>query len=267
MPKQALIMIDMQRGFLDSASPLCIPSAEATVPACAALIDRCHEAGVPVIYAVRHYRADGTDVEKPRAAAWAAGGKPLSEDCAAHLSDAFPSAFTVLPQDYVLVKPRFSAFFHTSLDLILRRLSVQTVLLAGTTTPNVLRYRRRTGGESRRHAARGRDRMREHGADARGKQRPVKPGEKQDPPLCRIMAAQRGICSVSWAALPIGQGAVEMRVMFRPRSPTSTLPSSSEIKGENDTFSPSEAVISTVTSGKISLTLQPITNGLPSGCS
>ena len=58
---------------------------------------------------------------------------------AAHLSDAFPSAFTVLPQDYVLVKPRFSAFFHTGLDLILRRLGVQTVLLAGTTTPNCIR--------------------------------------------------------------------------------------------------------------------------------
>lgn len=139
MPKQALIMIDMQRGFLDSASPLCIPAAEGTVPSCAALIDRCHEAGVPVIYAVRHYRADGTDVEKPRAAAWAAGGKPLSEDCAEHLSDAFPDAFTVRKQDYVLVKPRFSAFFHTELDLILRRLGVQTVLLAGTTTPNCIR--------------------------------------------------------------------------------------------------------------------------------
>ena len=61
MPKQALIMIDMQRGFLDSASPLCIPSAEATVPACAALIDRCHAAGIPVIYAVRHYRSDGSE--------------------------------------------------------------------------------------------------------------------------------------------------------------------------------------------------------------
>ena len=69
----------------------------------------------------------------------AAGGKPLSEDCAAHLSDAFPDAFTVLPQDYVLVKPRFSAFFHTGLDLILRRLGVQSVLLAGTTTPNCIR--------------------------------------------------------------------------------------------------------------------------------
>ncbi|MFR6424530.1 MAG: cysteine hydrolase family protein [Oscillospiraceae bacterium] len=51
----------------------------------------------------------------------------------------FRLRFTVLPQDYVLVKPRFSAFFHTELDLILRRLGVQTVLLAGTTTPNCIR--------------------------------------------------------------------------------------------------------------------------------
>lgn len=115
------------------------------------------------------------------------GGKPLSEDCAAHLSDAFPAAFTVLPQDYVLVKPRFSAFFHTGLDLILRRLGVQTVLLAGTTTPNcirttcydaisldydavvlsdwhVLRHGCRAGGEPRRYAARGRRRLCKHGA-------------------------------------------------------------------------------------------------------
>ena len=45
MPKQALIMIDMQRGFLDSASPLCIPSAEATVPARAAFPHRSRRCG------------------------------------------------------------------------------------------------------------------------------------------------------------------------------------------------------------------------------
>lgn len=55
--------------------------------------------------------------------------------------------------------------------------------------------------------------------------------------------------------------------MFSPHSPTSTLPSLSEMKGENDTFSPSEAVISTVTSGKMSLTLQPMTKALPFVCS
>lgn len=139
MPKQALIMIDMQRGFLDSASPLCIPAAEATIPACAALIGRCHEAGVPVIYAVRHYRADGSDVEKARAKTWAEGGKPMSEVCDENMSDAFPESFEVLASDHVFVKPRFSAFFATSLDLVLRRLGVQTVVLAGTTTPNCIR--------------------------------------------------------------------------------------------------------------------------------
>ena len=45
----------------------------------------------------------------------------------------------MLDSDYRIIKPRFSAFFHTSLDLILRRLGVDTVILAGTTTPNCVR--------------------------------------------------------------------------------------------------------------------------------
>ena len=124
MHKYALVVIDMQRGFLDPSSPLYIAGAADTVPACARAIDCCHRAGVPVVFAVRHYRADGSDVERARYDVWAKGGKPLSEMC---------------PADYVIVKPRFSAFFHTELDLILRRLGVDTVLLAGTTTPNCIR--------------------------------------------------------------------------------------------------------------------------------
>lgn len=139
MARYALIMIDMQRGFLDPASPLFIPGAPDTVPACARLIDLCHGANIPVIFAVRHYRADGTDVERCRRAVWAAGGRPLSECCPPELSNAWPPAFRRLPQDYVIVKPRFSAFFHTELDLLLRRLGVDTLLLAGTTTPNCIR--------------------------------------------------------------------------------------------------------------------------------
>lgn len=73
MKRFALIMIDMQRGFLDPASPLCIPSAAATVPACAAAMDACRRAGTPVVYATRHYRADGSDVERCRREVWFAG--------------------------------------------------------------------------------------------------------------------------------------------------------------------------------------------------
>lgn len=130
-------MIDMQRGFLDKNSPLCIEMAADTVPACAALIDHCHEKGIPVFFVTRHYRTDGSDVEHTRYRAWCEGGKPLSEDWPE--SADYPEEFTVLPEDRHIIKQRFSAFFRTELDMILRRLGVDTVILAGTTTPNCIR--------------------------------------------------------------------------------------------------------------------------------
>ena len=136
MKKYALVMIDMQRGFIDPSSPLCIPAAAATVPACAEVIKLCHEKNVPVFYTTRHYRADGSDVEKCRRAVWLAGGKPLSEECEACMSDAYPEEFEVRESDYRIVKPRFSGFFGTPLDLILRRLGVDTHNHPPTTTPN-----------------------------------------------------------------------------------------------------------------------------------
>jgi len=42
-------------------------------------------------------------------------------------------------RDYHIIKPRYSAFFATGLDLILRRLGIRHLLLAGTTTPNCIR--------------------------------------------------------------------------------------------------------------------------------
>lgn len=130
-------MIDMQRGFLDKDSSLCIKMAEDTVPACAALIDHCHSENIPVFYVTRRYRADGSDVEHSRYDLWLRGGRPLSELCPE--TAAYPEEFNVLPGDYHIIKPRFSAFFQTELDMILRRMAVDTVILAGTTTPNCIR--------------------------------------------------------------------------------------------------------------------------------
>ena len=137
--KQALIVIDMQNGFLNPESPLCIRDARATVPACAKVIAACREAGVPVIFVNRAYRADGSDVEHTRYKVWAEGGKPLTPGSTGPLSVENPPEFGRCPQDYEIIKPRYSAFFQTSLDLLLRRLGVDTVLLTGTTTPNCIR--------------------------------------------------------------------------------------------------------------------------------
>lgn len=43
------------------------------------------------------------------------------------------------PNELTLVKKRFSAFFATPLDLILRRLNVERVVIAGVQTPNCIR--------------------------------------------------------------------------------------------------------------------------------
>ena len=137
--KQALLIIDMQNGFLQPQSPLCIRGALATVPACARVISACRAAGVPVIFINRAYRADGSDVELPRRQVWARGGKPLTPGSTGPLSVENPPEFGRASGDYEIIKPRYSAFFQTPLDLLLRRLGVDTVVLTGTTTPNCIR--------------------------------------------------------------------------------------------------------------------------------
>ena len=137
--RTALIMIDMQRAYLEPESPVCIPGAKETVPACAELIRACRERKIPVIFVARCYRDDGSDVEHPRLEGWLKAGRPVSVSAQGILSGQFPEEFGVKQDDCIVVKPRFSAFFGTELDSLLRRLGVDSLLMAGTTTPNCIR--------------------------------------------------------------------------------------------------------------------------------
>ena len=135
----ALLVIDLERGFLDQSSPLCIHQAAATLPACGRAIAYARGAGIPVFFVTRAYRANGSDVELTRYRGWRDGGAPLAHGSTGPGSVETPPEVTPRPGDYTIVKPRFSAFFQTELDLILRRLGVHTLYLAGTTTPNCIR--------------------------------------------------------------------------------------------------------------------------------
>ena len=137
--RAALLVIDLERGFIDESSPLCIRGAAATLPACGQAIAYAREADVPVFFIHRAYRANGSDVEACRYPGWQAGGKPLVPGSTGPGSVETPPEVTPQEGDYVVLKPRFSAFFHTELDLILRRLGVRTLYLTGTTTPNCIR--------------------------------------------------------------------------------------------------------------------------------
>ena len=135
----ALLVIDLERGFLDPTSPLCIRQAAATLPACGQVIAHARKVGIPVFFVTRTYRANGSDVENSRYQGWRDGGKPLAPGSTGPGSIETPPEVTPQPGDYTIRKPRFSAFFQTELDLILRRLGVHTLYLAGTTTPNCIR--------------------------------------------------------------------------------------------------------------------------------
>lgn len=135
----ALIVIDMENAFISEESPLCIKQAAASVPACGKVIRKARERKIPVFFVNRIYRKNGSDVEFTRYASWSNSGRYLAPNSTGPLSIDVPEEFKPEDGDYTMIKPRFSAFFQTELDLILRRLGVKTVFLAGTTTPNCIR--------------------------------------------------------------------------------------------------------------------------------
>ncbi len=136
--RTAVVMIDMQNGFIDRRSPLCIEHAAQTIPACARVLETARTNGMTVVHAIRSYAADGSNVEPCRYSIWK-HGKPLSSECDASINADEPQELAPTACDIVVTKPSFSAFFQTELDDMLRKRGIDTVVLLGTTTPNCIR--------------------------------------------------------------------------------------------------------------------------------
>lgn len=139
-PRQAaLIMIDMQNGFISPESSLCISQAAGTVSACARALARARSLGMVVFHLRRSYAADGSNVEPVRYKTWLEGGRPLCVEGDDPDSLEAPDLLKPADGDRLMLKPRFSAFFNTPLHKLLRTEGIHTVVLIGTTTPNCIR--------------------------------------------------------------------------------------------------------------------------------
>lgn len=124
--RPVVMVIDMQRDFVDSGAPIECAGARAIVPAIVCLLDAARERGVPVVYTEERHRQDGIDLE-------IANQEP--EHCLEGTSGV--EIIPVLrprPGDYVVVKRRYSGFFATDLDLLLRSLCADTLVLTGAAT-------------------------------------------------------------------------------------------------------------------------------------
>ena len=128
-----LIVVDMQSDFLAPGAPLEVAAGRAALPAVARAIDACREAGIPVIYTAQVHQPDGSDLGLFRHNEAIASGRALREGTPG--VEIF-APIAPLPDDLVVRKHRFSAFFGTDLEERLRDRGVRTVIICGVTTEN-----------------------------------------------------------------------------------------------------------------------------------
>jgi nicotinamidase-related amidase len=135
----AFIVVDMQNDFVAPGAPMELPAGRARVPTLQQALACCREQGIPVIYTAHVHRPDGCDLGRFADANNDRSDELLSQGRA--LVDGTPGV-AVFPEitphnsEIVIKKHRYSAFYGTDLEIILRGLGVTTVVIAGVSTDN-----------------------------------------------------------------------------------------------------------------------------------
>ena len=129
----ALIVVDMENDFVAPGAPLEAPAGRAMLPQLKRALACCRERGIPVIYTTHAHRPGGCDLGRFADNPTIGRGKALVDGTPGVAI--FPE---VAPRDgeIVITKHRYSAFYGTDLEIVLRGLGVTTVVIAGVTTEN-----------------------------------------------------------------------------------------------------------------------------------
>lgn len=122
--KSALLVIDMQDFFLDESSPTFTCGGLAIIPRLQRLISTFRESGCPVIYTRHVHNPQLNDIGIMEW--WWEGicleGSPESE---------IHRSIAPLPEDKVIFKHRYSAFYNTDLETVLRCLKIEDLVICG----------------------------------------------------------------------------------------------------------------------------------------
>jgi ureidoacrylate peracid hydrolase len=132
--KTVMIVVDMQNDFVAEGAKLRSAQAAAMVPKLAATLKFCRENGIRVVYTAHAHRRDGCDM-----GLYDDLYPPIADRST--LVDGTPGveiypALAPAAGEHVIKKHRYSGFFGTDLDMILREWGARTVVVSGTTTEN-----------------------------------------------------------------------------------------------------------------------------------
>jgi nicotinamidase-related amidase len=122
----ALIVIDVQHAFSEG------PEWDERIARIDELAGAWRAASMPVIFTQEVHRHSGIDF-----------GRELDGTETVHCLDNDPATSLAMqpqPGDHILTKRRYSCFISTDLDILLRGLGVQTIVLAGALTDVCVHY-------------------------------------------------------------------------------------------------------------------------------
>lgn len=137
--RAALLVIDIQAStFVDDSELRAIdnmPGYKERMLLARRAIDAARAAGIPVIFVQEVHRPDGIDF-----------GRELDGSEDVHCLEDNPDTrlavteMGVLPGDYVVPKRRYSAFYGTDLEILLRGLGAKTLIMVGGLTDVCVHY-------------------------------------------------------------------------------------------------------------------------------
>lgn len=137
--KPALIVIDYQKDFIEPGSPIecygAMPALQNTLP----LIEKAREAEIPVIF-TKEYHRDPKIFGLYDLGREADGEDPLHTVIGTKGFELADELLPLAPSDYVLLKPRYSSFIGTDLELILRSHDIDTLIITGVCTNICVHY-------------------------------------------------------------------------------------------------------------------------------
>ena len=126
--RTALLVVDLQNEFVDPNGKIWIPDATRGMGKVRRLIETCRELGVPVIYTVHTHNPHVNEVgilfrvdpyKRLEEGTWGA--------------EIYPE-IAPKPEEKVVRKHRYSAFYQSDLDLVLRCLGKDTTIICGVMT-------------------------------------------------------------------------------------------------------------------------------------
>lgn len=134
--RTVLLIVDMTNDFLLPGALQECPGGRDIIEPLAGLADDCRTAGIPVIYTTHVHRPDGSDLGvmastfshlvgpdgKPRALIDDTPGVQVHDKLTPHAGET------------VIKKSRYSAFYGTALDEMLRQLTATTLIIGGVAT-------------------------------------------------------------------------------------------------------------------------------------